>query len=227
MNKQVSLSLLNGHLMLVSEQLKTLFLRIPKTGSTTAVFYLLDSGLISDQDLYGNKTAKKAKRIVSQASANMGGIAIKDEAAISNNSHRRHKDLILDYPFLKDYESIAVVRNPLTRIVSAALMLQRDSGIEALNRNIDFLLRHRTILSVPQFEFIGESTTLWTTENLTETIESYVLEKGGIIREQWRCRENKSCDYLSMLSDTNKDRIHEMYAKDFDLWQSAINNATS
>lgn len=207
--------------MVVSKQQQTVFLRIPKTGSTSVAFYLLDSGLISDEDMFGNKTAKKAKRMVLESSPETSGYSIKDEPTIANHSHRRHKDIIIDYPFLRDYKSIAVLRNPVSRIVSAATMFQKEQTVEQLNKTVELLLSSRSILSVPQFEFIGEETILWTTESLKNSIENYILDNGGRVRGEWRCRSNGSADYMSMLSSDNLSKIKDVYAKDFELWRIA------
>jgi hypothetical protein len=208
--------------MLVSSKHNFLFLRVPKTGSTSAVFYLLDSGLIDDNDLYGNKTAKKVKGLIAQVSPEMGNSVIKDETAITKFSHQKHKNIISDYPFLANYTSIATVRNPVNKIVSAALMLNNKSDERQLNENIEFILSSTGIFSVPQSEFVGDDTILWPTEYLKSNIESFILNKNGRVRGEWRCRSNGSEGYISMISPENMKQIYKMYSNDFDLWEDAM-----
>lgn len=208
--------------MLVSSKHNFLFLRVPKTGSTSAVFYLLDSGLIDDNDLYGNKTAKKVKKLTAQVSPEMGNSVIKDETAIIKFSHQKHKNIISDYPFLADYTSIATVRNPVNKIMSAALMLNNKADEIELNKSIELILSSRGILSVPQSEFVGDDTILWPTEHLKSNIESFILSKGGRVRGEWRCRSNGSEGYISMISPENMKQIYKMYSNDFELWENAM-----
>lgn len=207
--------------MLVSKKHNFLFLKVPKTGSTSAVFYLLDSGLIDDDDLYGNKTAKKVKKLTAQVYPEMGNAVIKDETAITKFSHQKYKNIILDHPHLSEYTSIATVRNPVDKIVSAALMLSPNADEIELNRNIEFILSANGIFAIPQYEFVGEDTILWPTENLTSLIESFILSKGGTVRGEWRCRSNGSEKRRAMVSQENINKITDKYAKDFDLWEKA------
>ena len=208
--------------MLVSSKHNFLFLRVPKTGSTSAVFYLLDSGLIDDNDLYGNKTAKKVKKLTAQVSPEMGNSVIKDETAITKFSHQKHKNIISDYPFLADYTSIATVRNPVNKIMSAALMLNNKADEIELNKNIELILSSRGIFSVSQSEFVGDDTILWPAEHLKSNIESFILSKGGRVRGEWRCRSNGSEKYISMISPENMKQIYKMYSNDFELWENAM-----
>ena len=208
--------------MLVSSKHNFLFLRVPKTGSTSAVFYLLDSGLIDDNDLYGNKTAKKVKKLTAQVSPEMGNSVIKDETAITKFSHQKHKNIISDYPFLADYTSIATVRNPVNKIMSAALMLNNKADEIELNKNIELILSSKGIFSVPQSEFVGDDTILWPVEHLKSNIESFILSKGGRVRGEWRCRSNGSEGYISMISPENMNQIYKMYSNDFELWEKAM-----
>jgi hypothetical protein len=207
--------------MLVSKKHNFLFLKVPKTGSTSAVFYFLDSGLIDDDDLYGNKTAKKVKKLTAQVSPEMGNAVIKDETAITRFSHQKYRNIITDHPFLSEYTSIATVRNPVDKMVSAALMLSPNANEIELNRNIEFMLSANGVFAIPQSEYVGEDTILWPTENLTSLIEPFILSKGGTVRGEWRCRANGAESRRSMVSQENTNKIMDKYAKDFELWEKA------
>lgn len=146
-----------------------------------------------------------------------------------SRSHVKHKDITSDYPEMKDYESIACVRNPVDRAVSTAVMLIGKSDIDEklLNDVVTQVLSSRIMLSVHQHEYIASDTTLWPTEYLKARVEDFILGLGGSFRGSWHYRNNRSQDYLPMLSDSNVARIHEVYAKDFDIWQSAIKTAAA
>jgi len=216
--------------VLASREHKFFYIRVPKTGSTSCALYLLDSGLIDDDSICGRKPAKKVKSIVSQLSPERDEtlLLIKRSSFLSR-SHVKHKDIISDYPEMKDYKSIACVRNPIDRAVSAAVMriAKKDINEDLLNRSIEEVLASTHILSVPQYEYVASDTILWPTEDLRARVEGFILQLGGSFRGSWHYRDNKSSDYLQMLSDSNTARIHEMYAKDFELWQSAVKNAAA
>jgi len=221
-SKRDSLTHLSGLLLVISSQHEFVFIRVPKTASTTCAFYFLDSGLVSDEDRYSNKTAKRIKSIIRKTDSKEGHRCVED-IEFTKYSHTKHRDIVIDYPEVKDYMSIATVRNPIDRVISAAIMLcQKNITANKLNEYIEFILTGKHIFSVAQHEFVSKDTILWPIENVQEKIEKFILDRGGNMREQWHCRKNNSCDYTNLVSIDLKKQIEAKYSKDFELWEKAL-----
>lgn len=195
---------------------------MPKTASTTCAFYFLDSGLISDNDRYSNKTARRIKQLVRESDLEISNRCVED-IGFTKYSHAKHKDILIDYPETKDYISIATVRNPTERIISAAVMLcEENVTAQVLNSNIDFILNKKHILSVPQYEFVSDDTILWPIEHVKEKIEEFILDRGGSFRGNWHCRKTNSSQYKTLLSKELISKIELEYGEDFELWERAM-----
>jgi len=200
------------------------FIRVPKTGSTSCVFYFVDSGILGSNDNYAYQSIDKINSKVKNTDSETELKFSSEDIEFTKYAHTKYKNLTIDFPQISDYECIAGIRNPVNRIISAALMLSNTKSVskEELNTTIQFLLETKTVLSTPQHEYFREDSTLWPTENLDACIAKFITNKNGSIRTNWRCRSNGSEGYISMISPENIKQIYKMYSNDFGLWENAM-----
>lgn len=203
-----------------------MFIRVPKTGSTSCVFYFVDSGILGSNDNYAYKSIDKINSKVKNTDSETELKFSSEDIEFTKYAHTKYKNLTIDFPQISDYECIAGIRNPVDRIISAALMLSNTKSVskEELNTTIQFLLETKTVLSTPQHEYFREDSTLWPTENLDACISKFITSKNGSIRTNWRCRQNNAENYRAMLDISQIHNIESQYAKDFELWHLAIKN---
>jgi len=206
--------------LLLCKTHKFVYIRIPKTGSTSCALYLLHSGLIDDADICGNKDAGAVKRML----RHQQNSEYQSAEIISNNyGHAKHRDVLTDYPFCKEYASIATVRNPVDRVLSAGVMLSnKDKSPEAIYRNIEFVLRSNIIFSIEQSRFVSEDTILWPTEKMGAKVEEFILSRGGKIEKQWQALKTESGAHADVIDHSLMSKIENRYSNDFDLWERAM-----
>ena len=188
------------------------------------MFYFVDSGILGSNDNYAYQSIDKINSKVKNTDSETELKFSSEDIEFTKYAHTKYKNLTIDFPQISDYECIAGIRNPVDRIISAALMLSNTKSVskEELNTTIQFLLETKTVLSTPQHEYFREDSTLWPTENLDACITKFITNKNGSIRTNWRCRSNGSEGYISMISPENIKQIYKMYSNDFGLWENAM-----
>jgi hypothetical protein len=206
--------------LLLCKTHKFVYIRIPKTGSSSCALYLLHSGLIEDTDICGNKDAGAVKAML----RHQQNSEYQSAEIIGNNyGHAKHSEILIDYPFCKEYVSIATVRNPADRVLSAGVMLSsKDKSPETIYRNIEFVLRSNMIFSIEQSRFVSEKTILWPTEKMGLKVEEFIASRGGKIEKHWQALKTGSGEYADVIDQSLMNKIENRYSNDFDLWERAM-----
>ena len=215
--------------MIISRKHEFVYIGIPKTGSTTCASYLADSGLLTHDDIFGNKSAKKLIQFVQKSVPTDNVNFLFDSIFYNNYRHAKYRNAKIDYPEIANYKSYATIRNPIDRLVSAAVMVG-SAGSSNINeddliiKRIEGFIGAGHIFGQKQCDFIDKDTTLWPTEHLKECIENFVLGLGGRVRSGWHCRNTNSGQYNHLLSKQLINKIESTYSEDFDLWEKAISS---
>jgi hypothetical protein len=182
----------------------------------------LHSGLIDDSDICGNKDAGDVKAML----RHQQNSEYQSAEIIGNNyGHAKHSEILIDYPFCKEYVSIATVRNPADRVLSAGVMLSsKDKSPETIYRNIEFVLRSNMIFSIEQSRFVSEETILWPTEKMEPKIQEFIISRGGKINKRWQALKSDSEKHSDVIDKSLMNKIQGRYSNDFDLWERAMSN---
>jgi hypothetical protein len=200
-------TLWSGRTLLLCKTHKFVCIRIPKTGSTSCALYLLHSGLIEDTDICGNKDAGAVKAML----RHQQNSEYQSAEIIGNNyGHAKHSEILIDYPFCKEYVSIATVRNPVDRVLSAGVMLSsKDKSPE----------------TIEQSRFVSEETILWPTEKMEPKIQEFIISRGGKINKHWQALKSDSEKHSDVIDKSLMNKIQGRYSDDFDLWERAMSLA--
>ena len=215
--------------MIISRQHEFVYIGIPKTGSTTCASYLADSGLLTNEDVFGNKSAKKLIEFVQRSTPTDNVNFLFDNIFYNNYKHAKYKNAKIDYPEIENYTSYATIRNPIDRLVSAAVMVG-SAGSSSINeddlliKRIEGFIGAGHIFGQKQCDFIDKNTILWPTENLQKCIENFIFGLGGKVRSGWHCRNTNSGKYNHLLSMELISKIKSTYSEDFELWEKAMAN---
>jgi len=196
--------------------------RPPKTGSTSLVFYFLNSGLVdTEKDVYIID-----KDVLCKVPDNY------KHAGRHENMHLTFNDLMAKRAIPSEIPCISTIRNPLERFSSAfyflrASHLKYHNSIPKEYADPNILWDHikaKKIKYLPQSDYFPDHAELFNTENLHEHVSKYILERGGKVGGRIEMRknpDNKLDVFLAELTSDRKQDILDTYAKDFELWEKA------
>jgi len=227
--------------VIVSYSNNFVVIRPPKTGSTSLVFYFLNSGLVDfTKDVYaleGDYDKWKSFTMVNEDyKKNYFSVLKKIKWDVKQrNVHRTFEDLRIKSAIQEDMPCVATVRNPLERTSSTfnyVKLIRTRAGQYCLGEELanpnnfwDSIKEEPDkILASPQCSYFPEHAELFNTENLHEHVSKYILERGGRVDGRIEMRknpENKSDAFLAELTPDRKQDILDTYAKDFELWEKA------
>lgn len=230
--------------MFISRANNFVFIRIPKTGSTSALFYFLNAGLYeSSKDivaLEGNfysweqmqkcfvdypedylEKARQAPRL--------------DLVGVDRKVHSTYLELVKNGRIKDKMPCYSVIRNPVSRLCSMYFYAQKQrkiSGLEPINIDVNEFCYSACIVGekvdpdyakLPQCHYIPDHAKLWNTENLHEHAVADITAMGGVVRNPIHVRKTHSTpkDYQTLLSHEVIQMMELKYAQDFVLWEKA------
>lgn len=219
--------------MIISYTNNFAVIRPPKTGSTSLLFYFINSGLVDEEKdifvvdrdvLITNKDLVKYK--------NKG----KNEPI-----HQKFSELVKKNIIDETMPCVATIRNPLEWFSSVFYYISwvLPPYFKSPNAFFDGV-KNKNILNTPliynnqilntqllynhQCDYFPEHAELLNTENLHEHVSKYILKKGGKVVGRIKVRNNPNSNldaFLAELTPNRKQDILDTYAKDFELWEKA------
>lgn len=230
--------------MFISRSNNFVFIRIPKTGSTSALFYFLNSGLYDsstdtvalDGKFYSWQQMQKCfvdhpKDYLEKARQ----VPFMDLVGINREVHSSYSELVKKEKIDKRMPCYSVVRNPINRLCSIYFyknkqreVVGKDPKIEDVN---EFCYKacikgekldpeHSSNL---QSSYFPENAKLWNIENIHEHAVADITSMGGTVGAPIHVRKTSSeqQDYKALLSHEVIQMMELKYAHDFDLWEKA------
>lgn len=217
------------------------FIRVPKTGSTTALFYFLNSGLYDEN---------KDKVVIEQPFSSWSEMEKHFtehpdnyiEAAITLFKDRRpttHFDVHASYSELigqgtasKDTPCYSVIRNPIDWLGSIYYYEKKMAHADASKKDLNEFCYATCIKGEAvspkhakrlQSSYFPEHAKLWNTESLHEHAVTDIMALGGKVGNRIHVRKTSQepKDYKSLLSHEVIQLIELKYLKDFELWEKA------
>ena len=212
--------------MLINHSHKFVFIRVPKTASTSCVFYFGDSGLMDPEtDVYAGKSVKPLLNICKVApTGEHKRTSLEIAVGQTPYLHAPHYKIVERYPDTAGYESLACVRNPVDRFcsfVSGHMTNESSSAIE-IQSAIYKALDEKKLY--PQVYYYGPSTIVWPFETVEEKVIEYITKKGGSVRRKWHQRNSNSGRIKIFLNKDIENSILDFYSKDFELWEKTMAN---
>jgi hypothetical protein len=235
--------------MIYIKSLDTVFIRPPKTGSTTLALYVADSGLLNKKhdfrewelgqamwmddgsvDMSNYHSTPEVYADYSP-SAPLPPVRQRAHTGLKPLLHGSYADGVAAGKYSISAKCIATVRHPIDRFMSIIHVRASskyppfDSAKEDLNAHIAERLDgyERPAIFPDQHEFYNDTPTLWNTENIHEHATAYFATNGGVIRQRWHARRNgrRPPGIADQLTSEIKQKILTRYEKDFLLWEKA------
>ncbi len=230
--------------MFISRSNNFVFIRVPKTGSTSALFYFLSSGLYdSSKDtvaLEGNfySWEQMQKCFVDHPKDYLEKarqVPFMDLVGINREVHSSYSELVKEGKVDKGMPCYSVVRNPIDRLCSIYFYKNKQGDVagkapETENVN-EFCYKacikgekldpeHSSNL---QSSYFPDHTKLWNIENLHEHAVADITALGGKVGHPIHVRKTNPdpIDYQALLSHEVVQMIELKYAQDFVLWEKA------
>ena len=231
--------------MLISLSNNFVFIRAPKTGSTSALFYFLNSGLYEDKidlvalenpftswvqmkehfEKYSESYIEKAKSITGPPKS----------IAVQVDVHVSYKTLVGKEYIKAGMPCYSMIRNPIDRLCSIYFYeqnIQKTLGYPPLNNDLNEFCYlacfvggdlKPTYAKLQQNTYFPDHAKLWNIENLHEHAVADITALGGKVGNRIHVRKTsqKPKDYKSLLSHEVIQMIELKYLKDFELWEKA------
>jgi hypothetical protein len=217
--------------MLVSNEKKFIYLRVPKTGSTSVSVYFYENlpleeniiRLVDNSDVLRKDESSKIK----------DGYFNESAITTTNGIHATLDEIVklnlLTYP-LTEYDIYAVCRNPLDRFLSFQSMLKKVENVNILENFSTFKCYMNMFQASPQSTWLNYNNRLVNRVFLYENIDlmvSEIAEKYGITNtsnfSNYSFRQYKK--YTSIVDPRALDYINTYWQDDFkiyDLLKSAL-----
>ena len=231
--------------MLVSNSHDFVFIRVPKAGSTSALFYFLKAGLYNQEtDVLGLEGHFYCWQQLENHFKTHG-----DNYLTPSNTLRSlaatlkiHRDIHISYDRLVEkgwvregMPCFATIRNPFKRMVSSYFYEKKlkehygnvfkfnDINEFALDACLDVPVKTHSMYHMEQHTYFPNQAKLWNTENLHAHAVADISALGGTVPEEVSVRktEGSSMDYKKLLYPETIKAIELKYAKDFVLWEKA------
>lgn len=223
-------------------------MRVPKTGSTSGLFYFLKSGLYNPEtDLYAVESPyydwyEMYKHFKNAESNYLEPIP--DDINCKPNQinrcvHISFKQLSEQIPEVDNsYSCYTGIRNPIDRICSVYFYEQKRRHHKNMPRehfnyeDVNEFCYTACLSDAPeklkavtrlQTSYFPEHARLWNTENFHEHAVADITALGGKVPERIHVRDNhlRPKDYKSLLSHEVIQMMELKYAQDFVLWEKA------
>lgn len=237
--------------MIYIKSLDTVFIRPPKTGSTTLALYVADSGLLNKNHDFREWELGQAMWM-DDGSVDMSNyygtpevlpepnrntpIALPPVRRLPPNAprpllHGSYANGVEAGKYTTSAKCIATVRHPIDRLMSIIHVIASskyppfDPAKEDLNVYIAERLEghERPAIFPDQYKSYNDAPILWNTENIHEHATAYFATNGGVIRQRWHARRNgrRLPGIADQLTSEIKQKILTRYEKDFLLWEKA------
>ena len=230
--------------MFISCSNNFVFIRIPKTGSTSALFYFLNSGLYdSSKDtvaLEGNfySWEQMQKCFVDhpedylERAAQIPSLGL---VGINRQVHASYSEPVKNEKIKDKTPCYSVVRNPIDRLCSIYFYNKKQkevTGSTAVNKDINEFCYSACIAGEEtdpsyakrlQCSYVPDHAKLWNTENLHEHAVADITALGGKVGHPIHVRKTNPdpIDYQALSSPEVLQMIELKYAQDFVLWEKA------
>jgi hypothetical protein len=235
--------------MIYIKNLDTVFIRPPKTGSTTLALYVADSGLLNKKHDFREWELGQAMWM-DDGSVDMSNYHSTPEVYAEANTtvslppvrpvppnaprpllHGSYANGVEAGKYTTSAKCIATVRHPIDRFMSIIHVRAAPNcppfypAQEDLNAYLAERLHwhERPVLFQDQHKLYNDTPILWNTENIHEHATAYFATNGGVIRQRWHARRNgrRPAGIADQLTSEIKQKILTRYEKDFLLWEKA------
>tara|TARA_R110002153_G_scaffold163508_3_gene316070 strand:+ start:342 stop:1064 length:723 start_codon:yes stop_codon:yes gene_type:complete len=233
----------------LSNDKKFVYVRVPKTGSTSGLFYFMKSGLYDpDLDLYAvEEPFYSWEDMYSHFKAS--GVNYLERIAEEINTspnfeinrcvHISFSQIIDQIDWVDDsFSCYAGIRNPIDRICSVYFYEEKRRRHNNFHRehfnyeDVNKFCYTACLSDAPeklkaitrlQTSYFPEHARLWNTENFHEHAVADITAIGGKVPERIHVRDNhlRPKDYKSLLSHEVIQMMELKYAQDFVLWEKA------
>jgi len=230
--------------MLVSNSHDFVFIRVPKAGSTSALFYFMNAGLYNlntdivavDGRFHSWKHLEKClldhpENYLTEAN----NIPPLDLGYVERNVHTSYSELVNKGRIKYDMPCFSTVRNPIDRLCSFYFYNEKRKKVwrqKPTSLNVDDFCYlacmevsriNPLAAKTPQYSYFPEHATLWNTENLYEHAVKDITAMGGTVKKPIHVRKTRlePNDYKKQLSHEVIQMVELKYAKDFELWEKA------
>jgi len=236
--------------MIYIKNLDTVFIRPPKTGSTTLALYVADSGLLNKKHDFREWELGQAMWM-DDGSVDMSNYYSTPEVYPEPNTavllptvkkvprnnpprpllHGSYAEGVGAGKYTNSAKCVATVRHPIDRLMSV-IHLPSSSNCPLFCPTKDDLNGYMAerldgheppLLFRDQHKSYNDTPTLWNTENIHEHATAYFATNGGVIRQRWHARRNarRPPGIADQLTSEIKQKILTRYEKDFLLWEKA------
>ena len=206
--------------MIYIKNLDTVFIRPPKTGSTTLALYVADSELLNANYDFASWEFNKAlwnedgsvdmtyyhntEHLFERSSA-LPQMIVEDikKTVLSplevqrNLIHGTYTQGISGAKYSISANCIATVRHPIDRVLSVIHTATRSvEDFNLTTHEINSFIAEQLdaprprVLFNDQHYYYNDAPTLWNTENIHEHATAYFATNGGVIRQRWHARKN-------------------------------------
>lgn len=230
--------------MFISRTNNFVFIRVPKTGSTSALFYFLNSGLYDSSkdtvalegNFYSWKQMEKCfvdhpKDYLEKARQ----APFMDLVGINREVHSSYSELVKKGKIDKGMPCYSVVRNPIDRLCSIYFYTEKQkqvAGSALANGDINEFCYSACIAgeeTEPRYakrlqdSYVPDHAKLWNIENLHEHAVTDITALGGKVDNRIHVRKTNQnpVDYQALLSPEVLQMVELKYAQDFVLWEKA------
>ncbi|MDB4339664.1 sulfotransferase family 2 domain-containing protein [bacterium] len=235
--------------MFISRAKKTVYVRVPKTGSTSGLFYFMRSGIYDPNvDLYAVEPPfydwqEMYKHFKASGSEYLG--QINEEINTSPNPkmnrcvHISFNQIIDQLDWVDDsFSCYAGIRNPIDRICSVYFYEEKRRNHNNFHRehfnyaDVNEFCYTACLADAPeklksvtrlQTSYFPKHAKLWNIENFHEHADNDIVGLGGKVIERIHVRDNelRPKDYQALLSPEVVQMMELKYLKDFNLWEKA------
>ena len=235
--------------MFISKRKKIIYVRVPKTGSTSGLFYFMESGLYEPGlDLYAVEEPFHDWQEMYKHFLSSGADYLKKIPEEINTTYNPNINRCVHISFnqMKDqiewvdnsFDCYAGIRNPIDRICSVYFYEQKRRDSQNMPRehfnyqDVNEFCYTACLSDAPeklkaftrlQTSYFPEHARLWNTENFHEHAVADITALGGKVPERIHVRDNdiKPKDYKALLSHEVIQMMELKYAQDFVLWEKA------
>jgi len=227
--------------MLISNSNNFVFIRVPKTGSTSALFYFLNSGLydeskdnlVIEQPFISWSEMEKHFTEYPDNYIEAAMPLLRERRLLTySDVHASYSELIGQGKASKDTPCYSVIRNPIDWLSSIYYYEKKMAHADAIKKDLNEFCYAACIKGESvspkhakrlQSSYFPEHAKLWNTENLHEHAVNDITALGGKVDKKIYVRKTHSTpkDYQSLISQEVIQMIELKYLKDFELWEKA------